>query len=62
MINFCFSSLGRPGLRGGSPRRRDEELVMHFMDILKKGIVGGNTFQHGMRDGTMRGLRFTTRI
>ena len=39
MINFCF--LVAPAAKGFVEEHpgRDEELVMHFMDILKRGIV-----------------------
>ena len=39
MINFCF--LFAPAAKGfvAEHTGRDEELVMHFMDILKRGIV-----------------------
>ena len=39
MINFCF--LVAPAAKGFVAEHpgRDEELVMHFMDILKRGIV-----------------------
>jgi len=39
MINFCF--LVAPAAKGfvAEHTGRDEELVMHFMDILKRGIV-----------------------
>lgn len=42
MINFYF--LVAPAAKGfvGLHRRRDEELVMHFMDIVKTGFVRDN--------------------